>query len=127
MAKHMGNHRIVADHKAVFFDLTGRVAVANMPADARKVLSGDNQHGLRRCGDLHQASISEFNRVAMLQRDGLGEIHQYFFSAFACQQLASKETPLIVQRDPVAGVTPAARGFNGLCKCLGHRFGLFDQ
>lgn len=42
VAEHMGDDRIVLDQQAVGLNLAGRMAVANMPANAREVFACDD-------------------------------------------------------------------------------------
>lgn len=66
MAEHMGDHRVILDQQTIRFDLAWGMAIADVPANAGKIVSCDDQHCLRCCFDFHQASIGQRERVAFV-------------------------------------------------------------
>ena len=74
-AQHPLQHMIGADQQVVGGDLTGGVAVADMPCKARQ-RAGDAQAGLKRGGDANQPPVLKPQGIAGVKADGFGKIDQ---------------------------------------------------
>jgi hypothetical protein len=102
LAQHRLQHMVGADHQMVGRDLAGRVAVADMPGEARQV-ARDHQHGFGRGGDGDDAAVLEQEGVAVIEADRLGQVDEEAVARGQAQPLAAQEAGLVVQRDGVGG------------------------
>ena len=92
LAEHGGEHMVVADEEAVAFDPAGRVAVADVPGEAREVaLDLDQRLGRGADGDL--GPVVEAEGVAFRKRDGFGEVDEELPAAAETRRLRRRSRP----------------------------------
>ena len=95
----------------VIGNLAGRMAVANMPCDARQIFMPHcEQRFSRRLND-NDAPIIKAKPLAMIDRPCLGKFNQERLAAIADQPLTPQEPCLVIKRYrvqcPVSGLVPA--------------------
>ena len=76
LAQHRLQHMIAADQQTPAFDLAGRVAVADVPGDARQVPRDDQDRLCRRL-NRNKTAVRQLQRIAMVQAGGFGQIDKH--------------------------------------------------
>ena len=95
--EHMTDHRIILDQKMVRFDLAGSMPVADVPRKLHKIAACNAQQGLLRCNDLDQVSVVRFQRITMIERRGMRQIHQYVLPVLRLNNLAPQKTVVVAK------------------------------
>ena len=75
LAQHRLQHMVAPDQQAVRLDLAGRVAVADMPGEAREV-ARDDENRLFGRRDLDQPAIVKNETIARVHADRFRQIEQ---------------------------------------------------
>lgn len=98
---HLGEDVILLDIDRIGGDLSGGVAVADMPGDAhqpQRVLGADFDQALRRGLDLDEAAVFQLHGIAIGQHGRLVEIEQDVEPAIALERDAAAVAVLVVER-----------------------------
>ena len=64
--EHMSNHRVVLDQQTLFFNLAGRMTIADVPCELHQVTPHLQQCFLSR-NDFDKAPIVQLERIPMIQ------------------------------------------------------------
>ena len=97
MEEHGADDVIALYKQPMRFDLTGGMAVADMPGDAGQVAVRDLQQGFRR--GLHQnlAAVFQQQDAAMIERARLRQIDQKGLAGVSGQHLAAQEAAIVIE------------------------------
>jgi hypothetical protein len=104
--EHVADHVVAQDEDAVRLDLRREVAVADVPGKFGKFLrrmAGDFHERLFGRDHLDEPAILEFEHVAMLEENGLGEVHHHHIFMDELQAPAPQMALLVIEHDEVEG------------------------
>ena len=96
--QHCLQHYILADQNMVIGNLAGRMAVADMPGDARQIFMPHREQRFSRRLNDNDAPIIKAKPLAMIDRPCLGKLNQKRLAAIANQPLAPQESCLVIKR-----------------------------
>ncbi|MPL94810.1 hypothetical protein SDC9_40968 [bioreactor metagenome] len=113
LAQHRLEHMIGADDEPRGLDLARRVAVADVPGEARQI-ARDAEHRLEPAAHLDEAPVIEAKRLAAGQVHHLGQVDKEGKPSRRDQPLATQETPLVVKCDVIGRALPLALRHHGL-------------
>ena len=107
--QHGADDVIALNQQALGLDLTGGVAVADMPGKpdqfrAARVACCHFQQRLGGGGDGDLAAVFENQNPAVIQRGRLRQVHQQPGTGFGAQNLAAQEPRFVIQNPPVPGL-----------------------
>lgn len=122
-AHHLDQDVILLDVDRALGNLRRRVPIADMPRQTQEPLRatrGDFDKALRRSLHLHEASILELQRIAVVQYRGLFQIEQDLKPALAFQSGPALMARLVVEHDAVRDLFGFDRGFANDRRCAQH-------
>lgn len=115
--QHVLDDMVAADTQAIAQQFGRQMPVAQMPGEAQQmgaVLAADLDQRFRRCLDGNDAAILQQQAVAMLQRDGAGQIEQELGPAFRGHGDAAPVPRIEIKHDGVGrGLRPKSGGIDG--------------
>ena len=93
--QHIAHHMVLLNQQTVRFNLTGCVAITNVPCEANEVRAFDLQQGFGRRLNPDQTPIFQLKGIACVQRNGFGQVHEKLLPLVRGQQLTPQE-PLVI-------------------------------
>ena len=106
-AHHLLNHMIPADAQATAHDLSGQVAIAEVPGDPHQMLrivTADFNQRLGRRHHLDKPSVFQHQGIAAAQRDRFLEIEQEVQAARPGHRHAPPVTVVEIEHDRICGL-----------------------
>ena len=116
-AEHIFDHMVAADAEPVARDLHVDVTIADMPGEARQIVSvgrGDFDERLRAADHTDDCPVVQHEAVAVAERGGLRKVEQKFGAVLAAKHHAAAMALMGIELDRVDGfcLIPMSGGFD---------------
>lgn len=93
----IGHHRILTDQQAAVFDLTGGVAIADMPCKTHQIRAADFDKVFFGGHDLDQRPVLKNETIPVIKRNSFRKINEDRLVVHSMQDFASQKPRLVIE------------------------------